>query len=192
MKEIIRFNDTSSDLRPSPEQWRIDSIKDRRERIFMKFQEVNHCLPRPTMKIFRVGIINILQNTMIEDLVLLSDKIRNEFMYDCFQIAIYRKKGQAHLLFDCFDYVNCITNRIHVNKLNRFYALIVSSLQIPINSNDMEPLLRYFLIRYYHEDKNVFTRRLEHLKHVGLSPDEYEMEYIIHNYVEAVCQGRLK
>ena len=175
MKKIISFVDTSSDLRPSPEQWISDDIKTRRERIYAKFMEKNNCIPRPTAKIFRIGIINIPQNIMIEDLILLSDKIRNEFMYDCFQIAIYRKKRQAYFLFDCFDYINCVTFRVHINYLNKLYALVVSTLQLPIESTDMEPLLRYLLLRYYKEDKNVFVRRLEHLKHVGLLPDEYEI-----------------
>ena len=192
MKEIIKFEDTSSDLRQSSEQWRSDDLKSRRERIYAKFKEANDCNPRPTMKIFRVGTINITKKTMIEDLILLSDKIRSEFQFDCFQIAINRKKNQAQFLFDCFDYVNLVAFRIHINNLSKLYTLIISTLKLHVKPSEMEPLLRHFLVRYYQEDHKIFAKRLDHLKHFGLRTEEYEMEYIIHNYVEAVCRGRLK
>ncbi len=191
-RQFIRFYAANGDLRPAKESWSGGSFATRKEEIYRYYHRYFHAYPRKSMDIIKRGVIDIREDTTLDDLQHLAELIEREYKIQCFQIAIYRSNREAHLLFDCFDRVSKSNYRIHTTQMKHLYVLIVETLNLPVPMKDMIPLLRYFLYYLFKNDKNVFRKRLETLKHLDLTPKAYRDEAIIHCYIEEVLRGRMK
>lgn len=189
--DVIKFQGRESDLEPMPEFWQTDTYEERYNQIIDSIVKLRGFLPSIRMQPIREGVFRVQDDTRLKDIVELTKRIKKYYMIDCFQVSIDRETNMAHLLFDW--------NRRDAGKsifMNRsqhiaMSVMILCSLNLP-RPEGTELWLRYFFMREYDDNPEIFDDVLNHLKHAHLGKRSYRIAYDAITYMRQKCQGLVK
>ena len=187
----IKFYNRDSDLNRMPEYWQKDNYQHRIETVLASVKEKTGFLPSKNMQPIREGVFKVKDETTIEQVVAMSDKLREFYKIDCFQAFIDRRTNTAHLLFDFNDREN--GKSVYLNRTDYTWlsVLILRFLDLP-RPEGTELWHRYFLTRDFDDDPQVFMSVLDRLKHAKLSKRNYRIARDALLYIDQKCQGLVK
>ena len=190
-KPLIKFVRHYADLKPTSEMWVKESFAARKKDILEDFVRREDRLPSHKMSYVRKATFPINSDTSMEDLWVLSSKIKKQFGIDAFQIAIKRTAQCAYFLFDFYDRKMGGCYWLTIVEQRYLLVLIVRTLKLE-ESLIPDHLLRYYFLLEYKDNPNIFRQNMALLKQKGLGKKIY---YFIRNslkFTELVCNGILK
>ena len=190
-KPLIKFVRHNADLKPTLEMWVKDSFAEREKAILEDFFRKNERFPSKKMNYIRKAILPINPTTSMGDLRLLSDKIKEQFNIECFQIVIKRSVQCSYFLFDFYDKELCESYWLNPMDQKYLLVLIVRTLKLDI-SLIPDKYLRYYFVSEYKDNPNVFYQNLELLKRKGLGKKMYSFVRNIFKYTELISSGILR
>lgn len=176
------FKARNIDLDVTSESWRKASYKEMEERIPKTVR-----LPR---KAIREVIVPIKKDNTLEDLMRINAELLKIYKIDCFQCTIDRKEGKAHLLFDYLDKETGLSYVFNSSDQKMIYAMIMMMLKYSSDREDVGK--RYFLLNYYKKDQDIYRKLLDDIQHKDFSKNNYCVLKDILEYVENVCEGKVK
>ncbi len=186
--DVIKFSNRNSDLDKSDESWAGSSYDERLSDILDNIVKTTGFLPSKNMQPVREGVFQIKQSTTIDDLKELSERIREVYMIDCFQITIDRETNTAHMLFD-FNIrdkgKSVVLNRSEQIVLS---VMIIRFLDLP-RPECADEWLGYFIKGRYSDDNDVFDHWLDNLKHKKLNRNDFSLAREMSIFVKQICKG---
>ena len=191
MEDFIRFDRRGDDLPKSKEYWSCDSYAHRQEDIVRVVLSTKGNRPSKNMQYIREGTFPIREDTTMEQLLMLAERIRWKFIIDCFQISIDRSTGEAHMLFDWYDDLCMQSVILNSTQQIMLAVMIIRHLDLP-RPKIAEKWNRYFLKSEYEDDPDIYRRILENIKHVRLPGKKYRIVRDMLRYVNQVCRGEVK
>ena len=177
-------------LEKTPEYWQKADFEEKFKELTDRVIQHKHFTPTARMKIIRKMSFLIKASTTIEQLLALSDKLRDKFNIDCFQIAIDRTDSMAHMLFGFIDENG---SSIYFNWLNeiRISVMILNELNLP-RPKSVQMWLRYFLAYSFEHDHEIFQKQLAALEHGEIDKINLPFMRDVLHYAEAMYKGQLK
>jgi hypothetical protein len=214
MKEsnILTFNNTPSDLTGFPEHWLCETVVEREVKILGDIRAwhiMNHrlktekdvreleknspyaLLPSKNIRFIREISFPVDEHVTIDDLKDIMPLLRQKFVIDCFQAAIDRRQHVARMVFDWYDRSHGSCVYLYPNKRVRLSVFLVRELDLP-RPDGYEMWLRHFLQEDYKENPGIFQKMAEHVKHVRLGRQGYNIVRDALQYAELVCKNLIK
>lgn len=191
--DVIKLSRQDSDL-PLPtvgESWIGDTFEVRRKTVLDYIESQNGFPPSSKLFFILKGVFKITPATTLESVISLTEKIREKFVIDCFQIILDREKSEATLLFDCYDRKKMVRKYLNRSEQVILSVIILQCLDLP-RPEGTENWIGYFLRYEYGEDKDIFDRLFAAYEHSGLDKRSYELTRDIIEYIKLMCQKRVK
>lgn len=183
---LISFSRSNGDLKPYDEYWATDTFDERKSKIFTFIKKLTYFPPSSNMSYIRDVSFSVRPTITLEDLRRFADLIRQEYIIDCFQISIDRTKNLAYMMF---DFVNRQTGKIvelsisdHRYMLSKAFKFVGQADKIP------DEMLRYFIVSEYKYDPSIFRRKIEELKHLHLSKNDFRLTRNSLLFMERYCR----
>lgn len=171
--------------------WVGETYEERLNKIMTLIKEKTGGLPSANMQPIRKMTISVSEPTtelMIE--VFIND-VRENFGIDCFQYTLDKKTKQACFLFDWYNREEGQCRYIYKTLQKKIEVMAMYHLCIVCDSKNDE-ILRLYLKNTYHQNKDIYKNLLEKVGNAKIGRESYRLLEIIINYVELVCQGKVK
>ena len=189
--DVIKFAGRSSDLDKTEIFWQKDTYAGRCDAITKNVLKVTGFPPSKNMQPIREGVIKITPQVTLDELKSLARRINEWYKIDCFQIAVDRHDGTAHLLFDF--HLRKTAKSVVINRSQQIAlsVMILRYLHLP-RPKGSEQWLAYFLKDRFNDNPDAFVTLLDKLKHAKLGKESFNLASDVLNYVQQMCQGTLK
>lgn len=189
--EVIKIEKAESDLELFDCNCVVESYSERLGKIVSQIERAKGGGPSANMQPIRKMTLSVSGETTIMMLEVLSNDIRSNFGIDCFQISLDRKNCKAYMLFDWYNSQEGHCRYIYKSLQKKIEVMVMQHLLLPCNSKNDE-LLRLYLKNAYRHNKNIYKNLLEKVGNTKMGKGSYQLLEIIINYVELVCQGKVK
>lgn len=185
---VIKFSNRCTDLDRTDEFWQQEDYQHRLDAIMNNIVKTIGYAPSKNMQPIRECVFQIQANTTIDDLKALSERIKEIYLIDCFQISINRTENAAHLLFD-FN-VRDTAKSVALNRSEQIVlsVMIIRFLDLP-RPDCADDWLGYFLKGRFADNENVFDEWLNNIKHKRLNKNDYNMAKEMSAFVKQMCRG---
>lgn len=186
--DVIKFSNRNSDLDKTSESWQGESYEHRLDAIMDNIVKTTGFAPSKNMQPIREGVFQINDSTTIDDLRDLSNRIKEVYLMDCFQISIDRETNTAHMLFD-FN-IRDTAKSVVLNRSEQIVlsVMILRYLDLP-RPECAEEWLGYFLKGRFTDDEDVFDNWLDNLKHKKLNKNDFNIAKEMSIFVKQICKG---
>lgn len=189
--DVIKFSVRRQDLDRTDEFWQGDTFDVRWKSIMDNIVSTTGFSPSKNMEPIREGVFQVSASTTVDDLRGLSVHIAKMYGIDCFQIAIDRSTGTAHLLFDFNIRGHAKSVVINRSQQIALSVLILRYLDLPRPAG-AELWLGYFLKDKFNDDPEAFSSLLRKMKHARLGKKSYALARDMILYVQQMCKGQVK
>ena len=189
--DVIKFAGRSSDLDKTEIFWQKDTYAGRCDAITKNVLKVTGFPPSKNMQPIREGVIKITPQVTLDELKSLAHRINEWYKIDCFQIAVDRHDGTAHLLFDF--HLRKTAKSVVINRSQQIAlsVMILRSLRLP-RPKGTENWLAHFLKERFTDDPEVFSHLLDKIKRARLGKETYALAHDVLTYVQLMCRGVVK
>lgn len=186
--DVIKFSNRNSDLDKTSESWQGESYEHRLDAIIDNIVKTTGFAPSKNMQPIREGVFQINDSTTVDDLRDLSNRIKEVYLMDCFQISIDRETNTAHMLFD-FN-IRDTAKSVVLNRSEQIVlsVMILRYLDLP-RPECAEEWLGYFLKGRFTDDEDVFDNWLDNLKHKKLNKNDFNIAKEMSIFVKQICKG---
>ncbi len=186
--DVIKFSNRNSDLDKTSESWQGESYEHRLDAIMDNIVKTTGFAPSKNMQPIREGVFQIKESTTVDDLRDLSNRIKEVYLMDCFQISIDRETNTAHMLFD-FN-IRDTAKSVVLNRSEQIVlsVMILRYLDLP-RPECAEEWLGYFLKGRFTDDEDVFDNWLDNLKHKKLNKNDFNIAKEMSIFVKQICKG---
>lgn len=186
--DVIKFSNRNSDLDKTSESWQGESYEHRLDAIMDNIVKTTGFAPSKNMQPIREGVFQINDSTTVDDLRDLSNRIKEVYLMDCFQISIDRETNTAHMLFD-FN-IRDTAKSVVLNRSEQIVlsVMILRYLDLP-RPECAEEWLGYFLKGRFTDDEDVFDNWLDNLKHKKLNKNDFNIAKEMSIFVKQICKG---
>ena len=183
IKDFVNFTKAIGDINKYDEHLFMDSYHHRLECIMSDIIGLTGSYPSCNMQPIREATFPINPDTTIDDLVRLSDTIKEKFGIDCFQISIDRQECVAHLLFDFIRHSDGVCINLTSTHKKFLCARIIHSLDLKSYKYD-EEIVGYILKMLYSEDASFLEDLLSRLSKYDLSESDSNLIKTMTVFVE--------
>ena len=143
------------------------------------------------MQPIRKMTVSVSEETTMMMVEVFVKDIRLNFGIECFQISLDTKNNKAYMLFDWYNREEGQCRYIYKTLQNKIEVMAMQHLCLPCDSKN-EELLRLYLKNAYRQNKDIYKNLLEKVGNARMGRSSYSLLSILINYVELVCQGKVK
>lgn len=190
-KTILKIENATENLAMVGYNWVGESYEHRLEKIMNQIKEKTGGYPSANMQPIRKMTISVSDRTNELMIDLFIKDVRDNFGIDCFQYTLDKKTKQACFLFDWYDREGGQCRYIYKTLQKKIEVMAMYHLCIVCDSKNDE-ILRLYLKNTYHQNKEIYKSLLEKVGNAKIGRESYRLLEIIINYVELVCQGKVK
>ena len=188
---MIKIENASGDLEKTDIFWASDTYVNKLQDINNCFKEKTGGFPSANMQPIRKITISVGVDTKMFMLQIFAKDLKNNFGIDCFQISLDKDSHTAIFLFDWYDRDNGCSRYIYKTLQKKIEVMAMHQLGLSCKSKNDE-LLRLYLKNQYRQNKDIYKNLLEKVGNAKMGKGSYQLLEIIINYVELVCQGKVK